>query len=160
SIMIAWLANQLRHFFGFLFTHESPRQIAMGFALGVVLGLIPKGNLLAVFMATLLLSLRVNKSAGMLSAVLVSFGAYLCDPLADRIGSALLLSPALKPLWTWLYNLPVVPWTDFNNTVVLGSFVLGWMLVYPVYRAALPAATRWQAYRAAWKQKRASAQVL
>lgn len=155
--MIAWLAKQLRYLFGFLRTNDSPRQIAMGFALGVVLGLTPKGNLLAVFMASLLFSLRVNISAGMLSALIVSFGAHLCDPVSDAIGHWLLSAPALRPFWTRLYNLPVVPWSGFNNTLILGSFVLGWLLVYPTFRATLPPITRWQKYQAARKQARAAA---
>lgn len=152
--MISWLAQQLRYLFGFLWTNDSPRQIACGIALGVVLGLTPKGNLLAVLVATLLLALRVNPQAGMLSALLVSFVTPWCDPLADVIGQSLLASPRLHPLWTRLYNIPLVPWSGFNNTLVLGSFTLGWLLFYPTYRASLPAVARWQAFR---KQRRQNA---
>jgi uncharacterized protein (TIGR03546 family) len=41
--------------------------------------------------------------------------------------------PALKPLWTSLYNMPVVPYTRFNNTIVLGSFAIGFLLLVPNY---------------------------
>ena len=42
----------------------------------------------------------------------------------------------LKGFWTQLYNTPIVPYTRFNNTIVLGSFVLGFLLLVPTYMAA------------------------
>jgi hypothetical protein len=32
----------------------------------------------------------------------------------------------------------LVPWTHFNNSVVLGSLLLGIALLYPVYRLSEP----------------------
>jgi len=144
--MITWLAKQFRYYYGFLKTHDSPRQLALGVAFGVVLGLTPKGNLLALVVGMLLFSLRVNLQMGMLTGLGVSFFAALLDPVTERIGHGLLTAPPLYPAWTALYNLPLVPWTGFNNTVVLGSFVLGWLLFYPTYRVALPV-FEWRAAR-------------
>ena len=60
------------------------------------------------------------------------------------------MSEALKPLWTCLYSLPVVPWTKFNNTVVLGNLVLGLLLYAPVYFAFQTCALY---YRENWKAR-------
>jgi len=49
------------------------------------------------------------------------------------VGAGLLGAPALRGLWTALYNMPVVPFTNFNNTVVLGSFVVWLVSVVPLY---------------------------
>ena len=136
--MITWLAKQFHYYYGFLKTHDSPRQLALGLAFGVVLGLIPKGNLLAVLMGMLFFSLRVNLQMGMLTGLIVSFFASLLDPVTDRVGHGLLTAPPLQPLWTWFYNQPIFPWTGFNHTIVLGSFVVGWMLFYPAYHLSLP----------------------
>jgi len=46
---------------------------------------------------------------------------------------ALLSSPSLIGGWTFLYNLPIVPYTQFNNTVMLGSLVMGLLLLIPNY---------------------------
>ena len=116
--------------------------MAVGFACGLVLGLIPKGNLLAVFVATLLFSTKMNIAMGMFSAVVFSFAAPFGDPLTHRIGEAVLTHPTLMPLWRRLYQLPFAAWTGFNNTVVMGSFLLGILLFYPAYRLALPWTTR------------------
>src|SRR4029453_10490398 len=103
----------------------SPRQLALGCAFGLLLGLLPKGNLLAAFVALLFFTLRVNLSAGMLSALFISFIAGYFDPINHRLGLLLLNAAPLQPLWKRFYNTPFVPWTRFNNTVVLGSFALG-----------------------------------
>jgi uncharacterized protein (TIGR03546 family) len=41
--------------------------------------------------------------------------------------------PFLQPLWTTLYNIPIFPFTRFNNTVVMGSFITGLILFVPIY---------------------------
>jgi uncharacterized protein (TIGR03546 family) len=49
------------------------------------------------------------------------------------VGLALLQAPALTGLWTTLTNVPGVPLTNFNNSVVLGS-VVGWVVLWlPIF---------------------------
>ncbi len=31
-----------------------------------------------------------------------------------------------------MYNAPILPWTDFNNTVVCGGIVLGLVMFFPI----------------------------
>jgi uncharacterized protein (TIGR03546 family) len=114
-----------------------PRHLAAGFALGAALGLIPKGNLFAAFFLLLFFALRLNKGMALMSATVFTPIGYAVDGLAHRIGLALLKAPALSGLWTSLYDLPVVPLTRFNNTVVLGNLVLGLALFAPLYFACL-----------------------
>ncbi len=129
----------LRFLAAALSAQHSSRQLALGFALGMLVGLVPKGNLTAFLLLTILCSTRVNLAAGMLSAFLFSWVGLLTDPLTHRLGNSLLTAPTLQTFWTSLYSLPVVPWTAFNNTVVLGSLLLGIALWYPVYRFSEPA---------------------
>jgi uncharacterized protein (TIGR03546 family) len=49
------------------------------------------------------------------------------------LGYAFLSAPALAPLWTELYNTPVLPWTGFNNTVLLGGLIFGLVMFVPIY---------------------------
>lgn len=127
-----------------------PSAAAAGFALGAALGLLPAGNLIAVLVLVLLFFFRVDKSMAALAAIVFTPIGYLLDRPAHWVGYALLTWGPLGPLWTWLYNLPIVPWTRFNNTVVLGTLVFGLVLYYPLYRLCLRAIF---AYRARWKQK-------
>ncbi len=121
-----------------LTTDSTPRQMALGFAMGLSIGLVPKGNLTAVVLMMLLCATRVNLAVGMLSALLFSWVGVVTDPVTHWIGHALLAAESLRPLWTYLYDLPVVPWTSFNNTIVLGSLLLGLALFYPSYRFSTP----------------------
>lgn len=125
----------LRQFIKGLTSDTDPGQIGWGIALGFVIGLIPKANLTAQLLLVLLMALKVNIPFGLLTVFLVSFLNPLFDKATDPLGYALLTSDGLAPLWTALYNLPVVPWTGFNNTVLLGGLLLGAALLYPVYLA-------------------------
>jgi uncharacterized protein (TIGR03546 family) len=128
----------LRFFVRALVEDTEPRQMAFGFALGMTIGLVPKGNLIAIALMVVLGVVRVNLGIGMLTAFVVSFLAGLLDGVTDEIGRFLLLHESLRPFWTDLYNLPLGPWTSFNNTIVLGSFALGVGLFVPVFLASKP----------------------
>lgn len=61
-------------------------------------------------------------------------GMVLLDPLLSRIGEFLLTEPSLAGLWSTFYNVPLLPWTRFNNSMVLGAFALGLCLI-PLWAA-------------------------
>jgi uncharacterized protein (TIGR03546 family) len=107
----------------------------------MLIGLVPKGNLIALLLITLLFAIQVNRGSGLAAAFLFSWVGVLLDPLSHRVGWAILHIGALEPLFAWLSDVPIVPWTSFNNTVVMGSFVIGVFLFYPIYRVSQTAFT-------------------
>ena len=113
-----------------LHSDGTPMQIALGAALGAALGLTPIANVHNAIVLALLLVLNVSFGAGMLAWGLFVPLGFLLDPVFDRIGHRLLMeTPALTPMWTGWFNAPLVPYTNFNNTVVLGS-VVGWVVLF------------------------------
>ncbi len=112
----------------------SPEQIALGCSIGIMLGLVPKGNLTAVVLMALLFLLRVNILAGLLSAAICTCIGLLCTSGLDWFGEQILAIESLQPVYAWMYEAPLIPWTDFNNTVTAGGFVVGLFLVFPTYR--------------------------
>ncbi len=132
--MILPIIKPLRFLAKTLRDTNSHRRIAYAIALGMVIGLVPKDNLTALLLGMLLFSLRVNLAAGMCSAFLFSWLGVLADPLANRIGVYWLTRPDLQDFWAWLYLQPLIPWTGFNETAVLGNLLLGLWLFYPAYR--------------------------
>ncbi len=112
---------------------SDPRHLAAGFALGAALGLIPKGNLFGVVFLLLFFALKLDKGMALMSATFFTAVGYAVDRPAHHVGLALLKAPALSGLWTALYDLPIVPLTRFNNTVVLGNLVFGALLFLPLY---------------------------
>jgi uncharacterized protein (TIGR03546 family) len=123
----------------------TPGQVAAGMALGSVLGLTPLMNVHNLIIFSLLVLLNVSFGGGMLGWMLFVPVGFLLDPLFDHIGLSLLTAPSLRPLWTDLTNTPVLPYTNFNNSVVLGSFV-GWVvLAIPIFFAARYGVARYRA---------------
>jgi uncharacterized protein (TIGR03546 family) len=117
-----------------LFTKDdSPKQLAFGVALGVTIGLIPKGNLIAALLTVLLFAFRTNLGAGLLTIFGVSAIAARLDPLLHGIGARVLGHPAVYYRISKWYELPLMPWTSLNNTVVVGGVLLSAALFYPAY---------------------------
>lgn len=114
----------------------TPGQVAAGMALGSALGLTPLISLHNLVIFSVLVLLNVSFGGGMLGWMLFVPVGFLLDPVFDRIGLKLLTAPSLTPLWTDLTNTPILPYTDFNNTVVLGSFVSWLILTIPIFFAA------------------------
>ena len=111
-------------------TDISPNQVAWGFALGAILGLVPNMFMKLVLFIVIMM-FRVNISAAFLAWAVYEILSFALDPLFDVVGYQLLTIGSLNAFYTYLYNLPVVPFTKFNNTVVMGSFVVGIILIIP-----------------------------
>ncbi len=143
-----------------LLAESTPRQMAWGFGLGMLIGLIPKGNLLAICVGILVASLQVNLGVVAMSAVVFTLCSPSIDPVCDRIGCFFLSHPALQEFWTQLANLPVVPWTNFQNSVVTGSLITGLLLLWPVQRISLPLFERYAEFIAEHGRRWRLARVL
>ncbi len=112
----------------------SPAQIAGGFGLGLLIGLMPFMTLQSVIIFCITFLINVNLSAATFAIFVASFGAFLLDPIFHSLGFYVLTGiPALQGAWTALYNMPVAPLTRFNNTVVMGSFLSGLLLFVPAF---------------------------
>lgn len=111
----------------------SAKQIAGGFAFGVILGLTPILSLHNILVLLLICIVRVNVTSVIFSmAIFKLLGILVLDPLLHQVGYLLLVKfEFLKPFWTFLYNLPIVALTRFNNTLLLGGVVISLVLFYP-----------------------------
>jgi len=148
--MTSFLLRPLRQVAQALTSNETPRQVAWGFVIGMMIGLMPKGNLLLVALTILLCALSVNKPAGLLGAGLFSLVGFAFDGLAHHLGSIILLWEPARPLHVWLYELPLGPWLGTNNTVVIGQLLLSLYFAYPAYYFAYQFATRIQPRISKW----------
>jgi len=139
------LIKLMQSLIGALHSEGTPGQLAAGIVLGSFLGLTPLVNIHNAVIFAALVLLNVSFAGGMLGwALFIPFG-FLLDPLFDWIGHTLLFTPSLTPFFALLYNMPIVPLTNFNNTVVLGSFVVAVVLAVPLYVAARLGVTRYRA---------------
>jgi uncharacterized protein (TIGR03546 family) len=116
-----------------LVASTAPGQLAVGFTIGMIIGVLPKTNLIALSLCLLLFSLRCNKGLGLAAAIAFSFVSAWTDPFAHKLGLAALNFGPLQTTYASVLSLPLGPWLGFNNTVVMGSFLLGIYTAYPVY---------------------------
>lgn len=117
-----------------LHSDGTPGQLAAGICLGSILGLTPLLNLHNAVVFALIIILNVSFPGAMLGWAIFTPLGFLFDTLFDAVGRMLLLDvTALRPLWTAAFNVPVVPLSNLNNTVVLGSLVSALVLFVPFY---------------------------
>ncbi len=123
----------------------TPGQVAAGIALGAVLGLTPLMNVHNLVLFGLALILNVSMPGVFLGWMVFVPVGFALDPVFNAIGMWLLGSVALRPLWTWMYNVPAMPFTNFNNTVVLGSLVFWAVAFVPLFFLARWGVDRYRA---------------
>ncbi|MFP5490381.1 MAG: TIGR03546 family protein [Bacteriovoracia bacterium] len=123
------LLKQLFGFFKLLHSETGNNQLAWGVALGFVLGMTPALSLQSLLVFLCLFFFRIQIGAALLSAFFFKFIAFLLDPAFDLVGQWALELPALQGFYTELYNMPIIPFTRFNNSIVMGAGILAFCLV-------------------------------
>jgi uncharacterized protein (TIGR03546 family) len=115
------LLKQLFGLIKLLNSDTGTNQIAAGIAAGFVLGMTPALSLQSLLIFICLFFFRIQIGAAFLAAFFFSFMGFLLDPVFHIVGTWALENSSLKSTWTLLYNMPIVPMTRFNNTIVMGS---------------------------------------
>ena len=136
--MIYWLFRQIQSIRKALAGRQHPEQLAWAVAIGVWIGLVPAGNLVSISLVVLALCLNINHAMAAITAVAVAFAGVVLDPFTNSMGQWVLDQPTLQGFFAWSWQQPLVPWTDLNNTVVMGSLLLGAMTLFPAYSLSLP----------------------
>lgn len=123
------LLKQLFNFLKLLNSDTGTNQLAVGLSLGLILGFAPILSIQALAVLMLVFFFRVQLGAAFLSAFFFKFVAYLFDQPAHFLGKAILENDSLRPLFVTMYNMPLVPMTRFNNSIVMGSMVVSILLL-------------------------------
>jgi uncharacterized protein (TIGR03546 family) len=142
--MLTLFLRPVRQLAQALVAHESPRQIALAVALGMLVGMVPKANLIAVGLGVLLFGLQVNRPAGLAALGLFAWLSPQWDAFADRVGRVVLEWPPAEATFVALYDMPLGPFLGFNNTVVMGQLLIGFYVFYPVYHLSYALTSRLQ----------------
>ncbi len=131
------LLKQIFAFLKLLNSDTGTHQLAAGIACGFILGMTPVLSLQSLLVFFVIFFFRVQIGAAFIAAFFFKFAAFALDPIFHDIGSRVLELPSLEPWFTTLYNMPIVPLTRFNNTIVMGSGVVTVCLSPLVYFASL-----------------------
>ena len=127
-MFIVWIAKVVAA----LNANTRSTEIGAAIAYALLLALIPAGNLLWIALLVLSFFVRINNAMLFVFLAVFSLFAAIFDPLTDLVGYAVLKAGFLTSLWTSLANIPFVPWTKFNNTLVMGGLLVGLVLFVPV----------------------------
>lgn len=131
-------------------TNVRKEQLASGFAWGILLALVPTGNLLWAVLFFISLFPKNNYGFQLLALGVGKLLVGLLSIPLDAFGYGILTIPALGSFFTYFYNLPLAPLTRFNNSLVMGGLVAGILLWVPLFfavRAMVPL------YRNRWAPK-------
>ena len=89
--------------------------------MGWVLGFSPLLSLQSILVLLVMFIFRIQLGAAFISAFFFQFIAYAFDPVCDALGRWVLEQPNLRPYFEWAYATPFIPFTRFNNSIVMGS---------------------------------------
>jgi uncharacterized protein (TIGR03546 family) len=120
------LLKQIYSFFKLLNSDTDTSPLAWGLTLGIILGFAP--------------FISIQMGAAFVSAFFFKLIAYFFDVPAHHLGTAVLEAEPLRPLFTALYNMPLVPMTRFNNSIVMGSMIVSLILApfaYFIFKALI-----------------------
>jgi uncharacterized protein (TIGR03546 family) len=122
------ILKQIFAFIKLLNSDTGTTSLAAGMTCGFILGMTPVLSLHSLIIFLILFFFRIQIGAAFLTAFFFKFVAFLIDPLFDVVGSKVLEMESLSPLFTKLYNMPLIPYTRFNNSIVMGSAVITFAL--------------------------------
>lgn len=122
------ILKQLFNLLKLLNSDTGTTSICFGVVCGLILGFTPAFSPQTIFVIVVLLFFRVQAGAAFVSAFFFKIPAHLFDFIFHEVGKSILEIESLVGVYTTLYNMPIVPFTKFNNTVVMGSFMVALIL--------------------------------
>lgn len=122
------ILKQLFAFIKLLNSETGNISLAAGMTCGFILGMTPTLSLHSLLIFLILFFFRIQIGAALLAAFFFKFVAFLLDPAFDVVGQKVLEMESLQGFYTTLYNMPLIPFTRFNNSIVMGSFVITFAL--------------------------------
>ena len=122
------ILKQLFSFIKLLNSDTGTISLAMGMTCGFILGMTPSLSLHSLIIFLILFFFRIQIGAALVTAFFFKFVAFILDPAFHAVGSKMLELPSLQGFYTNLYNMPLIPFTRFNNSIVMGSAVITFIL--------------------------------
>jgi uncharacterized protein (TIGR03546 family) len=122
------ILKQLFAFIKLLNSDTGNISLAAGMTCGFILGMTPTLSLHSLLIFLVLFFFRIQIGAALVTAFFFKFVAFLLDPVFHSVGSKVLEMESLQGIFTTLYNMPLIPFTRFNNSIVMGSAVVTFAL--------------------------------
>ena len=112
---------------------SKPWQLSLAAVFGVIIGMTPVLSLHNGLIVFLALVINVNIGLVMVSWALVAAISMVLPAFYHTVGQTILEIGVLQGLWNLIYNIPVVKFTHFNNTMVMGGLATSIVLAVPLF---------------------------
>ena len=112
---------------------QTPWQMSMAITLGMAVGLTPFSGWQSVLIITVALIINIHLGLFIVSSGFFAGLAYLFDPTFEALGYSVLTNPNLQDMFISAYNSGLMRLSYFNNTLVMGSSIVAYSLLIPIY---------------------------
>ncbi|MEM9413184.1 MAG: hypothetical protein AAGA30_18895 [Planctomycetota bacterium] len=109
------------------------QQLALGVSLGLMIGLLPKDNLLFAGLLVFLILSGASLVTGALACCTSSYMSSMTQAWAIYIGERLFQLDWFVALLVDFMQLPLAAWTKLDNALVTGELTIGICLFLPFY---------------------------
>ncbi|MDR1450793.1 MAG: TIGR03545 family protein [Helicobacteraceae bacterium] len=108
-------------------------QLSLALTLSLFVGLSPIFAPHLIIICLLAFFLNINLGIFIVGCGVFTAIGYVADPWIESLGYYLLTLPALETLWTTIYNNPWLNLTNFNHTMIMGSFAAALVIAIPAF---------------------------
>ena len=112
---------------------QTPWQMSLALSLGMAMGLTPFSGLQTIALIFLVFIINIHLGLFLVSSTFFAGIAYIADPMFEQLGFAILTNESLEELFISFYNSGFIRLTYFNNTLVMGSSLIAFTLLIPMY---------------------------
>lgn len=133
-------------FFKSLNSNRHPGEIAHAVCIGLILGFLPKDNAFWYILTVFFLFMRINRGSLLIFTFLFALLAPSFDDIFHNIGYDILTNEKLIPIFAKLLEIPFVAFTKFNNSIVMGAFVISIACYIPLYFISRIFIKYWRAF--------------
>ena len=145
-ILIRWTYK----FLGLFENYSTAQGLALGVSLGMILAMCPINTLQFWIFSTGIFLLQLNLATLLGSYLLVSIFNLFGGHLFTKFGLALLVPQSLVKVWSFFYNIPLIPFTEFYNPNVIGKLVFCISAALPVYLVSYKLVTAIEPFMYHW----------
>ena len=112
---------------------NSEKLMIWAILLGLISGFLPTFNIITFIIIFIVFSIRIPLGLYFASWGFFSIVGYFMDYIFHKTGLSFLHANALNSIWTTLYNTPLLRWSGFNNSIIMGSLIWGIILSIILY---------------------------
>lgn len=117
-------------------THSEPLALSFAVFFGLLWGWLPKPGLMAIAVFIAPLFVRTNLLVTLAASIIAWLSFAWMSPKLLRLGSSILEWESLQSTYVELSRLPMLPWLDWDNNLVLGATATSLIAFCGTYFAA------------------------